>query len=109
MFLSTVMRVAQVVSKPNHIGSVSDSLGRLTAVSECMASNKKIIQGSIYMLWLDNNNNSYITSMALKSSGARARKCNKTKSLIIFKNRGHIRVIIISMRDRRLFKVEKPF
>ena len=34
VFLSTVMRIAQVVSKPNHIGSVSDSLGRLTAVTE---------------------------------------------------------------------------
>ena len=30
-----------------------------------------------------------ITSIALKSSGARARKRNKTKSLIIFKSRGH--------------------
>ena len=46
--------------------------------------------------------------MALKSSEARARKRNKTKSLIIFKNRGHIGVII-SMRGRRLFKVEKQF
>ena len=35
-----------------------------------------------------------ITSMALKSSGARARKRNKTKSVIIFKSRGHIGVII---------------
>ena len=41
--------------------------------------------------------------MALKSSGARARKRNKTKSLIKFKSRGHIGVII-SMRGRRLFK-----
>ena len=33
------------------------------------------------------NNN--ITSIALKSSGARAQKRNKTKSLNIFKSRGH--------------------
>ena len=39
----------------------------------------------------NNNNNKYITSIALKSSGIRARKRNKTKSLIIIKNRGHIR------------------
>ena len=32
--------------------------------------------------------------MALKFSGARARKRNKTKSLIKFKSRGHIEVII---------------
>ena len=38
----------------------------------------------------ENNNNKYITSIALKSSGVRARKRNKTKSLIIFMNRGHI-------------------
>ena len=48
--------------------------------------------------------------MALKSSGARARKRNKTKSLIKFKSRGHIIIgVIISMRGRRLFKVEKQF
>ena len=55
-----------------------------------------------------NNNNKNITSMALKSSGDRARKRNKTKSLIKFKSRGHIGVII-SMRGRRLFKGEKQF
>ena len=49
-----------------------------------------------------------ITSIALKSSGARAQKRNKTKSLIIFKSRGHAGVII-SLRGRRLFKVEKQF
>ena len=54
----------------------------------------------------NNNNNKYITSIALKSSGVRARKRNKTKALI--KNRGHIGVII-SMRGRRQFKVEKQF
>ena len=32
-----------------------------------------------------------ITSIALKSSGARAQKRNKTKSVIIFKSRGHNR------------------
>ena len=46
--------------------------------------------------------------MALKSSGARARKRNKTKSLIKFKSRRHLG-FIISMRGRRLFKVEKQF
>ena len=56
----------------------------------------------------NNNNNKYITSIALKSSGDRARKRNKTKSLIIFNNRGHIGVVI-SMRGRRQFKVEKQF
>ena len=35
-----------------------------------------------------------ITSMALKSSEARAQKRNKTKSVIIFKSRGHTGVII---------------
>ena len=35
------------------------------------------------------NNNNNITSMALKSSEARAQKRNKTKSVIIFKSRGH--------------------
>ena len=52
--------------------------------------------------------NKYIISIALKSSGVRARKRNKTKSLIKLKNRGHIGVII-SMRGRRQFKVEKQF
>ena len=56
----------------------------------------------------NNNNNKYITSIALKSSGVRARKRNKTKSLIIFNNQGHIGVVI-SMRGRRQFKVEKQF
>ena len=36
------------------------------------------------------NYNKYITSITLTSLAARARKRNKTKSLIIFKNRGHI-------------------
>ena len=40
--------------------------------------------------------------------GARAQKRNKTKSLIIFKSRGHAGVII-SVRVHRLFKVEKQF
>ena len=40
---------------------------------------------------LANNN---ITSMALKSSEARAQKRNKTKSVIIFKSRGHTGVFI---------------
>ena len=34
-----------------------------------------------------------ITSIALKSSGARTQKCNKTKSLLILKSRGHTGVI----------------
>ena len=42
----------------------------------------------------NNNNNNNITSMALKSSEARAQKRNKTKSVIIFKSRGHTGVII---------------
>ena len=42
----------------------------------------------------NNNNNNYITSMVLKSSEARAQKCNKTKSIIIFKSRGHTGIII---------------
>ena len=41
-----------------------------------------------------NNNNNDITSMALKSSEARAQKRNKTKSEIIFKSRGHTGIII---------------
>ena len=54
------------------------------------------------------NNDNNITSMALKSSEARAQKRNKTKSVIIFKSRGHTGVII-SLRGRRLFKGEKQF
>ena len=42
--------------------------------------------------WTLYNNN--ITSMGLKSSEARAQKSNKTKSVIIFKSRGHTGVII---------------
>ena len=42
----------------------------------------------------NNNNNNNITSMALKSSEARAQKRNKTKSVIKFKSRGHTGVII---------------
>ena len=45
------------------------------------------------------NNNDNKTSMALKSSGTRAQKRNKTTSLIIFKSRGH-RGVIISLRGR---------
>ena len=41
-----------------------------------------------------NNNNNDITSMALKSSEARAQKLNKTKSVIIFKSRRHTGIII---------------
>ena len=48
---------------------------------------------------LNNNNNNDITSMALKSSEARAQKRKKTKSVIIFKSRGHTGIII-----SRLFK-----
>ena len=55
----------------------------------------------------DNNNIIIIiTPIALKSSGTRARKRNKTKSLIIFKSRAHTGVII-SLWGRRLFKVDK--
>ena len=46
--------------------------------------------------------------MALKSSGARAQKRNKTKSLFKFKSRGHTGVII-RCRGRRLFKVENTY
>ena len=42
----------------------------------------------------NNNNNNDITSMALKSSEARAQKRNKTKSVIMFKSRGHTGIII---------------
>ena len=41
-----------------------------------------------------NNNNNDITSMALKSSETRAQKRNKSKSVIIFKSRGHTGIII---------------
>ena len=41
-----------------------------------------------------NSNNNNITYIAVKSSGARAQKRNKTKSLIIFKSRGHTGAII---------------
>ena len=40
------------------------------------------------------NNDNNITSMALKSSDTRAQKCNETKSVIIFKSRGHTGVVI---------------
>ena len=43
---------------------------------------------------INNNNNNDITSMALESSEARAQKRNKTKSVIIFKSRGHTGIII---------------
>ena len=46
--------------------------------------------------------------MALKSSGARAQKRNKTKSLFKFKSRGHTGVII-RYSGRRLFKMEINF
>ena len=42
----------------------------------------------------NNTNNNNMTSIALKSSGGRAQKRNKTKSLMIFKSRGHTGVII---------------
>ena len=58
--------------------------------------------------WRRINNNNNITSIALQSSGARAQKRNKTKSVIIFKSRGHTGVII-TLSGRRLFKVEKQF
>ena len=58
------------------------------------------VKSKILRAKYNNNNNKYITSIALKSSGVRARKRNKTKSLIKFKNRGHIGVII-SKRGRR--------
>ena len=49
------LNVNQEVSKTNHSGSVSDSLDRLAAVSECMASVKKldIIIGYNNVLKLD--------------------------------------------------------
>ena len=47
-------------------------------------------------------------SIPLNPRGARAQKRNTTKSLIISKSRGHAGVII-SLRGRRLFKVEKQF
>ena len=50
--------------------------------------------------------NEFLGLIPLKSSGDRARKRNKTKSLIKFKSRGHTGVVI-SMRGRRQFKVEK--
>ena len=56
----------------------------------------------------NNNNNNKRTSIALKSSGIRAQKRNKTKYLTIFKSRGRTGVII-SLRGRRLFKVDKQF
>ena len=46
--------------------------------------------------------------MALKSSGVRARKRNKTKSLIKFKSRGHIGVII-SMRGANYLRWKSNF
>ena len=42
----------------------------------------------------NNNNTNNVTSMALKYSEARAQKRNKTKSIIIFKSRGHTWIII---------------
>ena len=48
----------------------------------------------------------WCNNKALKSSGARAQKRNKTKSLFKFKSRGHTGVII-RCRGRRLFMVEK--
>ena len=40
--------------------------------------------------------------MALKCSEARAQKRNKTKSLIIFKSRGHTGVIIIGTEKKKI-------
>ena len=47
----------------------------------------------------NNNNDNDITSIALKSSEARAQKRNKTKSVIIFKSRGHTGIIISGAAD----------
>ena len=44
----------------------------------------------------DQDINNITSNIALKSSGARAQKRNKTKSLIIFKSRGHTGVIIVA-------------
>ena len=49
-----------------------------------------------------------IIIIALESSVTRAQMRNKTESLIKFKSRRHTGVII-SLRYRRLFKVEKQF
>ena len=49
---------------------------------------------TVLMGAFNNNNTNNITSMTLKSSEARAQKRNKTKSVIIFKSRGHTGVII---------------
>ena len=58
-----------------------------------------------------NNNTSYNnrTSIALKSSVTQAQKRIKIESLINFKSRARTGVVIISLRGRRLFKVEKQF
>ena len=50
--------------------------------------------GKRHAMPVHNNNNNNITSLALKSTEARAQKSNKTKSVIIFKSRGHTGVII---------------
>ena len=50
----------------------------------------------------------YPSIARLNPRGARAQKRNKTKSLIISMSRGHAGVNI-SLRGRRLFKVEKQF
>ena len=54
----------------------------------------RLVQPSNELAVVCNNNNNNITSMALKSSEARAQKRNKIKSVIIFKSRGHRGVII---------------
>ena len=52
------------------------------------------IMSPLLFNFYNNNNDNNITSMALKSSEARAQKRNRTKSVIIFKSRGHTGVII---------------
>ena len=45
---STTERIAGSFEHTHNFGSVSDSLGRLTAASQCMASIKKV-KGPFYM------------------------------------------------------------
>ena len=68
------------------------SMGSITTTT-LHAAGRGLIRGPV-MLHYNNNNNNDITSMALKSSEARAQKLNKTKSVIIFKSRGHTGIII---------------
>ena len=66
------------------------------------------VSGKVFSSEHNNNHNTNITSMALKSPEARAQKRNKTKSVIMFKSRGYTGVII-SFKGPRLFMVEKQF